>query len=93
MLKRCPRRTHLGVARAREATGRYAWTPYLHDPKLKGRCLASRPGRLCCGRGRPRRDADYAALLRGDSGGGSVIEKAGPVPHLEQPVALAQPQL
>ena len=25
------------MARAREATGRYAWTPYMHDPKLKGR--------------------------------------------------------
>jgi hypothetical protein len=25
------------MARSREATGRYAWTPYMHDPKLKGR--------------------------------------------------------
>src|SRR5262245_29032131 len=25
------------VARAREATARYGWSPYLHDPKLKGR--------------------------------------------------------
>ncbi len=25
------------MARSREATGRYAWTPYMHNPKLKGR--------------------------------------------------------
>ena len=25
------------VARNREATARYAWSPYMHDPKLKGR--------------------------------------------------------
>src|SRR4029453_14466922 len=25
------------MARSRESTGRYAWTPYMHDPKLKGR--------------------------------------------------------
>src|SRR4030095_6048875 len=27
----------LAAARNREATARYAWSPYMHDPKLRGR--------------------------------------------------------
>ena len=35
--RRCPRPRCSAAARNREATARFAWSPYMHDPKLKGR--------------------------------------------------------
>ena len=37
------------VARNREATARYAWSPYMHNPKLKRGCTASAFRRCSCG--------------------------------------------
>jgi pimeloyl-ACP methyl ester carboxylesterase len=81
------------MARAREATGRYAWTPYMHDPKLKGRLhrihiptlvLWGDADRVAS----PDYGRDFAAAIPNAQFG--TIEGAGHFPHLEQPGALAR---
>lgn len=81
------------MARSREATARYSWSPYMHNPKLKTRL---------------HRIHIPALVLWGDSDGitapdygrayaqaipvarFAVIESAGHFPHLEQPNATAR---
>ena len=80
------------VARNREATARYGWSPYLHDPKLKGRLHRIRIPTLVLwgstdrilteGYGRA-----YAAAVPGARF--EPIERAGHFPHLEQPDEFA----
>ena len=82
----------LFMAKSREATARYAWSPYLHDPKLKGRLHRIRIPALVLwgagdriaapGYGRAFADAIPGARYR-------EIPNAGHFPHLEQPEALA----
>jgi pimeloyl-ACP methyl ester carboxylesterase len=81
------------MARSRESTGRYAWSPYMHDPKLKGRLhrirvptlvlwgAADRVTELEYGRA-------YAAAI--PDARFETIEGAGHFPHLEQPQAFAR---
>jgi pimeloyl-ACP methyl ester carboxylesterase len=81
------------MARSRESTGRYGWSPYMHDPKLKGRLhrihvpalvlwgASDRLIRADYGRG-------YAAAIPGAQF--ETIKGAGHFPHLEQPNALAR---
>ena len=81
------------MARSRESTGRYAWSPYMHDPKLKGRLhririptlvlwgAADRVAKVEYGR-------SYAAAIEGARF--ETIEGAGHFPHLEQPQAFAR---
>ena len=81
------------MARAREATGRYAWTPYMHDPKLQGRLHRIQiPTLVLWGEADRVASADYgrkyAAAIAGAQFG--TIEGAGHFPHLEQPGALAR---
>ena len=81
------------MARAREATGRYAWTPYMHDPKLKGRLHRIRiPTLVLWGAAdlvaRPEYGRSLAAAIPGAQF--ETIEGAGHFPHLEQPDALAR---
>jgi pimeloyl-ACP methyl ester carboxylesterase len=75
------------AARNREATARYAWSPYMHDPKLKSRLHRIKvPTLLLWG------DSDrivteaygraYAAAIPGARF--ETIAKAGHFPHLEQ---------
>jgi pimeloyl-ACP methyl ester carboxylesterase len=81
------------MARAREATGRYAWTPYMHDPKLKGRLhRIGVPTLVLWGEAdrvaRPDYGRSFAAAI--PEAQFALIEGAGHFPHLEQPGALAR---
>lgn len=81
------------VARNREATARYAWSPYMHDPKLKSRLhRIGVPTLLLWG------DSDrilseaygraYASAIPGAKF--EIMAKAGHFAHLDQPDAFAQ---
>ena len=81
------------MARSREATGRYAWTPYMHDPKLKGRLHRIRiPTLVLWGAADRVAGLDYGRALAAAIAGAQfeTIEGAGHFPHLEQPDALAR---
>ena len=80
------------MARSRETTGRYAWTPYMHDPKLKGRLhriniatlvLWGTADRVT----KPDYGREFTAAIPGAHF--KTIEGAGHFPHLEQPASLA----
>ncbi len=80
------------MARSREATGRYAWTPYMHDPKLKGRLHRIHvPTLVLWGEAdrivKPDYGRAYADAIPGARFVG--VESAGHFPHLEQPNAVA----
>jgi pimeloyl-ACP methyl ester carboxylesterase len=82
----------LAAARNREATARYAWSPYMHDPKLRGRLHRIRvPTLLLWGTAdrilsEPYGRA-YAAAI--PAARFEPIERAGHFPHLEQPQLFA----
>jgi pimeloyl-ACP methyl ester carboxylesterase len=83
----------MAAARNREALGRYGWSPYMHNPKLKGRLHRIRIPTLVVwgtsdrilseGYGRA-----YAAAIPGAQF--ELIERAGHFPHLEQPEEFAR---
>jgi pimeloyl-ACP methyl ester carboxylesterase len=91
--KGLPESDLIAMARSRESTGRYAWSPYMHNPKLKGRLhrvrvptlvlwgAADRVTKLEYGR-------SYAAAIPGARF--ETIEGAGHFPHLEQPQAFSR---
>jgi pimeloyl-ACP methyl ester carboxylesterase len=91
--KTLPESDLIAMARSRESTGRYAWSPYMHDPKLKGRLhririptlvlwgAADRVAKVEYGR-------SYAAAI--EAARFETIEGAGHFPHLEQPQAFAR---
>ena len=81
------------AARCREALARYAWAPYMHDPKLKGRLHRIDVPTLVL-RGvsdgltqQPYSEAFAAAVPAAQFG---LIDKAGHLPHLEQPERFAE---
>jgi pimeloyl-ACP methyl ester carboxylesterase len=83
----------LAAARAREATARFAWNPYFHDPRLKGRlhriCV---PTLFLWGThdrvlSEPYGRA-YCALIPGARF--ETIDRAGHFPDHEQPRAFAE---
>jgi pimeloyl-ACP methyl ester carboxylesterase len=81
------------VARNREASARYGWSPYMHDPKLKSRLHRIRIPTLFLwgtadrilseGYGRA-----YCAAIPGARF--ETIERAGHYPHIEEPDAFAR---
>jgi pimeloyl-ACP methyl ester carboxylesterase len=80
------------AARNREALGRYGWSPYMHNPKLKGRLHRIRIPTLFLWGASDRILSEsygraYAAAIPGATF--EVIERAGHFPHLEQPEAFA----
>ena len=91
--KNLPAAESLAAARNREAYARVAWSPYMHNPKLKNRLhrikmptlflwgMADRILSEKYGRG-------YCALIEGAKF--DPIEKAGHFPHLEQPEEFAR---
>jgi pimeloyl-ACP methyl ester carboxylesterase len=84
------------VARNREATARYGWSPYLHDPKLKGRLHRIRVPTLFLWGSADRvlseaYGRDYCAAIAGARF--ETIERAGHYPHIEQPDAFARAAL
>ena len=81
------------VARNREATARYAWSPYMHDPKLKGRLHRIRIPTLVLWGDKDRLTAPdygraYAAAI--PEARFELIGACGHFPHLEQPEAFAR---
>ena len=82
----------LAAAQNRESLARFGWSPYMHDPKLKGRLhRIDVPTLFLRGADDGLTSADYtrqycaavpAARL-------DTIEAAGHLPHLEQPRAFA----
>jgi pimeloyl-ACP methyl ester carboxylesterase len=91
--KNLPQAASLAAARNREATARLCWSPYMHNPKLKGRLHRIRVPTLFL-----RGSADrvlpeqygraYCASIPGARF--EVIERAGHFPHLEQPQEFAR---
>jgi len=81
------------VARNREATARYGWSPYLHDPKLKGRLHRVRiPTLLLWGAADRILSEDYGRAYCAAIPGArfETIERAGHYPHIEQPEEFAR---
>lgn len=81
------------IARNLESTARFAWQPYMHDPKLKGRLhridvptlvLWGAQDRIVT----PDYGRAYAAAVPGARF--ALIEEAGHFPHLEQPEQFAE---
>jgi pimeloyl-ACP methyl ester carboxylesterase len=91
--KNLPEADSLAAARNREAYARLAWSPYMHNPKLKSRLhrvtvptlflwgTADRILSESYGRG-------YCALIPGARF--ETIERAGHFPHIEQPDEFAR---
>ncbi len=83
----------LAAARAREATARFAWSPYFHNPRLKSRLHRIRIPTLFLWGAHDRMVGEaygraYCATIPG--GRFETIEGAGHFPHQEQPQAFAK---
>ncbi len=81
------------LARNREASARFAWSPYMHDPKLKGRLHRIRiPTLFLWGTAdRILSEAYVGAYCAAITGARfERIERAGHFPHLEQPEEFAR---
>jgi pimeloyl-ACP methyl ester carboxylesterase len=81
------------AARAREATARFAWSPYFHNPRLKSRLHRIRIPTLFLWGARDRMVSEtygraYCAMIPGARF--ELIERAGHFPHQEQPVEFAK---
>jgi pimeloyl-ACP methyl ester carboxylesterase len=91
-VKSLPESELILMARSREATGRYGWTPYMHDPKLKARLHRIRiPTLVLWGAADRIAKPDYGRVFAAAIPGAdfALIEGAGHFPHLEQPNTLA----
>jgi pimeloyl-ACP methyl ester carboxylesterase len=81
------------MARSRESTGRYGWTPYMYDPKLKARLARIRiPTLVLWGEADRVATQDYGRAFAAAIPGArfATIARAGHFPHLEQPDAFAR---
>ena len=81
------------VARNREATARYAWSPYMHNPKLKARLHRIRVPTLFLWGTNDRILSEtygraYCAAIPGARF--ETIARAGHFPHIEQPEEFAR---
>ena len=81
------------AARNREATARYAWSPYMHNPKLKGRLHRIRIPTLVLWGSADRIVSEaygraYCAAIPGARF--ETIANAGHYPHIEQPDEFAR---
>jgi pimeloyl-ACP methyl ester carboxylesterase len=81
------------AARNREATARFAWSPFMHDPKLRHRLHRIRIPTLVLWGAADRVTSEpyaraYCAAIAGARF--QAIERAGHFPHVEQPDAFAQ---
>ncbi|HEY3919748.1 MAG TPA: alpha/beta hydrolase [Stellaceae bacterium] len=81
------------IARAREASSRYGWRPYMHDPKLKSRLHRIKiPALVLWGAEdrivAPAYGRAYAAAL--PQARFAAIENSGHFPHIEQPQDFAR---
>jgi pimeloyl-ACP methyl ester carboxylesterase len=81
------------VARNREATARYGWSPYLHNPKLKGRLHRIRiPTLFLWGTADQIVSEAYGRAYCAEIPGArfETISHAGHYPHIEQPGEFAR---
>ena len=83
----------LAAARAREATARFAWNPFFHNPRLKSRLHRIRIPTLFLWGSHDRMLSEaygraYCAMIPGASF--ETINRAGHFPHQEQPKAFAE---
>ena len=83
----------LAAARAREATARFAWNPYFHNPRLKSRLHRIRIPTLFLWVTHDRMLSEsygraYCAMIPGARF--EMIERAGHFPHQEQPRLFAE---
>jgi len=81
------------AARAREATARFAWSPYFHNPQLKNRLHRIRIPTLFLWGAHDRMINEaygraYCAMIPGARF--EAIERAGHFPHQEQPRIFAR---
>jgi pimeloyl-ACP methyl ester carboxylesterase len=91
--KTLPDSEALAAARNREATGRIAWSPYMHNPKLKGRLHRIRVPTLFLWGAADRIAAEaygraFSSMIAGARF--ETIERAGHYPHIEQPEDFAR---
>jgi len=91
--KNRPDAESLAAARNREATARFCWSPYMHNPKLKSRLHRIRIPTLFLWGTADRILSDrygrgYCALIPGARF--ESIERAGHYPHIEQPQEFAR---
>ena len=83
----------LAAARAREATARFAWNPYFHNPRLKSRLHRIRIPTLFLWGTHDRMLSEaygraYCAMIAG--AGFEPIDRAGHFPDHEQPKVFAE---
>jgi pimeloyl-ACP methyl ester carboxylesterase len=81
------------IARNREATARYAWSPYMHNPKLKARLHRIRiPTLLLWGSDDRIVSQNYGRAYCAAIPGArfETIARAGHFPHMEQPEEFAR---
>jgi pimeloyl-ACP methyl ester carboxylesterase len=81
------------AARNRESAALYAWSPYMHDPKLKGRLhRIDIPTLVLWGMDDRLIDASYGRAFCAAVPGAKFesIAGAGHFPHIEQPKAFAE---
>jgi pimeloyl-ACP methyl ester carboxylesterase len=81
------------AARNREATARFAWSPYMHDPKLTRRLHRIRiPTHVLWGADDRILSEAYGRAYSAAIPGATfeLIARAGHYPHLEQPELFAQ---
>jgi pimeloyl-ACP methyl ester carboxylesterase len=91
--KTLPESDLIAMARSRESTGRYAWSPYMHNPKLKGRLHRIRvPTLVLWGATDRVTTTDYGRAYAAAIPGArfETIDGAGHFPHLEQPQSFAK---
>jgi pimeloyl-ACP methyl ester carboxylesterase len=83
----------IAAARAREATARFAWNPYFHNPRLKSRLHRIRIPTLFLWGTHDRMLSEsygraYCAMIPGARF--ETVERAGHFPHEEQPKLFAE---
>ncbi len=81
------------IARGREAFALYAWEPFAHDPKLRGRLhRIPVPALILWGAADGVVARDYAEAYREAIPGArlEVIEQAGHLPHRERPATVVE---
>ena len=91
--KALPEAEVLAAARAREATARFAWQPYFHNPQLKSRLHRIRIPTLFLWGAHDRMLSEaygraYCAAIPGARF--EPVERAGHFPHQEQPALFAE---
>jgi pimeloyl-ACP methyl ester carboxylesterase len=92
-LSKLPDEELYAMARAREATSRYGWKPYMHDPKLKGRLHRITIPTLFLWGAEDRIVApDYGRAYCASIPNARIelIARAGHFPHVEQPAEFAR---